>query len=277
MNGYTKLFNSILASTIWREDDKTRIVWITLLAMADRHGVADGSVPGLADFARVSIADCRHALERLSSPDEDSRSQEHDGRRIEPVEGGWRLLNHGKYRQKLSVDERREYLKVKQREYRAKKRQHTSTTVNNVSDTDTLLTQAEAEAEAEASPKEHKSTLARARFERFWSGYPRKVGKDAAWKTWGRLKPTDSLTEHIIAAVSMQAKSPQWTKDGGQFIPHPRTWLHQGRWQDEPPSNGNHRQRTTTPARQPCPHVEPCNGRQMCALASEMGRPEKPR
>jgi hypothetical protein len=24
MTGYTKLFNSILASTIWREDDKTR-------------------------------------------------------------------------------------------------------------------------------------------------------------------------------------------------------------------------------------------------------------
>ena len=48
MAGYTKLFNSILQSTIWREDDKTRIVWITLLAMADKNGIAETSLPSLA-------------------------------------------------------------------------------------------------------------------------------------------------------------------------------------------------------------------------------------
>lgn len=118
MTGYTKLFNSILASTIWRADDKVRIVWITLLAMADRRGVAEGSVPGLADLARVSIPDCVRALDELSSPDEWSRSQVQDGRRIEAVDGGWLLLNHDKYRSKLSTDERREYKTIKQREYR---------------------------------------------------------------------------------------------------------------------------------------------------------------
>lgn len=146
MNGYTKLFSSILASTVWREDDKTRIVWITLLAMADRHGVAEGSVPGLADFARVSIDDCRAALEKLQQPDTDSRSKEFEGRRIQAVDGGWQILNHGKYRAKLSQDERREYLRIKQQEYR---RKQASTTVNNVSDTLTVLTQAEADTKAE--------------------------------------------------------------------------------------------------------------------------------
>ena len=145
MAGYTKLFNSILASTIWREDDKTRIVWITLLAMADKNGIAEASVPGLADMARVSVPACRKALAALQAPDPDSRTQTHDGRRIAPVEGGWQLLNHAKYRAKLNVDERREYLRLKQREYR----KHKSTSVNNVSDKSTVLTQAEAEAEAE--------------------------------------------------------------------------------------------------------------------------------
>jgi hypothetical protein len=28
--------------------------------------------------------------------------------------------------------------------------------------------------------------------------------------------------------------SAEWTKDGGQFIPHPATWLNQKRWEDEP-------------------------------------------
>ncbi len=152
LTGYTKLFNSILASTIWREDDKTRIVWITLLAMADQHGVAEGSIPGIADFARVSVDDCRRALQKLSDPDRDSRSQEFEGRRIEPVDGGWRLLNHNKYRRKMSKDERREYLRVKQREYRAS--QQASTDVNNVSDSSTLLTQAEAEADTKAKEEE---------------------------------------------------------------------------------------------------------------------------
>ena len=48
MSGYTKLFNSILASTVWSEPNETRIVWITLLAMADKNGIIEGSVPGLA-------------------------------------------------------------------------------------------------------------------------------------------------------------------------------------------------------------------------------------
>ncbi len=32
---YTKLFHSIVTSTIWRETDPTRIVWITMLALAE--------------------------------------------------------------------------------------------------------------------------------------------------------------------------------------------------------------------------------------------------
>lgn len=147
MAGYTKLFNTILASTIWREDDRTRIVWITMLAAADRDGVVEASVPGLADFARVPVEDCRRALEALSRPDPDSRSKEYSGRRIEPVEGGWRLLNHAKYRAKMNSDDRREYLRKKQAEYR--KRKQASTHVNNVSDKSTVLTHAEAEAKAD--------------------------------------------------------------------------------------------------------------------------------
>ncbi len=93
MTGFTKLFASIVMSTIWREDDKTRIVWITLLALSDKDGVVEGSIPGLAHVASVSIEDCERALETLQKPDKYSRSPEHDSRRIEPVYGGWLILN----------------------------------------------------------------------------------------------------------------------------------------------------------------------------------------
>ncbi len=135
MAGYTKLFNSILASTVWSEPMETRIVWITLLAMCDRRGIVEGSVPGLAVFARLPLQATQTALERLSAPDEFSRSKEHEGRRLEVVEGGWRLINHAKYRDKMGKDERREYLKLKQREYRRRKQP-----VDSLGDKSTMLT-----------------------------------------------------------------------------------------------------------------------------------------
>lgn len=158
MAGYTKLFNSILASSVWSEDDKTRIVWITLLAMADKHGVADTAIPGLADLSRVSLEDCEKAVEKLKSPDKYSRTKLHEGRRIEECEGGFRLLNHGIYRAKMSMDERREYNRVKQQEHRqklSKTCQIPSMTVNHNEQSKHI---AEAESREQSTKAKKKST-----------------------------------------------------------------------------------------------------------------------
>lgn len=71
------------------------------------------------------------------------------------------------------------------------------------------------------------------RFERFWKVYPKKVGKGDARKIWARLRPSEELTLRMINAVEVAKKSVQWTKDGGQYIPNPSTWLNQARWEDE--------------------------------------------
>jgi hypothetical protein len=124
-SGYTKLFGSIVASTIWREDDKTRIVWITLLALSDKDGYVAGSIPGLADLARVSIVECEQALEKLQQPDKYSRSPEHDGRRIEVVEGGWFILNRAKYRNSdWEQDKLERHREANRRYYQRKKSKH---------------------------------------------------------------------------------------------------------------------------------------------------------
>jgi len=118
--GWTKLFSSIVTSSIWCEDDKTFRVWVALLALSDQEGIVEGSVPGLANLCRLTPAEMRAALEKLSSPDPDSRSPEFEGRRIEKIEGGWRLLNYEKYRQKAVAGEgsRAPYYRA----YRARKR-----------------------------------------------------------------------------------------------------------------------------------------------------------
>ena len=84
-----------------------------------------------------------------------------------------------------------------------------------------------------------------ARFDEFWAAYPRKVGKQAAWKAWSKLKPSAELTKAILSAVEYQRNCPQWQKDGGQYIPNPATWLNQGRWEDRLPTPVDQPQRQT--------------------------------
>jgi hypothetical protein len=157
---YTKLFNSIVTSTIWTEDDQTRIVWITMLAIADKNGEVQGSIPGLARIAGVPVDACRSAIEKFLSPDPDSRTKDDEGRRIEEIDGGWSLLNHQKYREMASRDEIREAEAKRKARYRAKlKRNGKSQDVPDMSqDVPKILHIADTEAEAEAEAKNPRAT-----------------------------------------------------------------------------------------------------------------------
>ena len=115
---FTKLYSSIIYSSVWQEPDETRLVWITLLALSDRHGMVYGSVLGLAAAARVSLPECEKALETFMSPDEHSSNPDNEGRRVERVPGGWKLLNYALYRGIGTSESRREY----QRQWQAKRR-----------------------------------------------------------------------------------------------------------------------------------------------------------
>mgnify|MGYP001596981592 CR=1 FL=1 len=120
MTGYTKLFSSILMSSIWEESTETRIVWVTLLALVDQHGHVDATVKSLARVARVSAASCQRAIDTFLAPDPADRSGVEDGRRLRVELGGWGLVNFALYRYRMSVDERREQDKLRKRALRAK-------------------------------------------------------------------------------------------------------------------------------------------------------------
>jgi len=115
---YTKLFSSITESTVWGESYATRIVWIAMLAMADARGNVYGSVPGLARRANVTLSEAQEALAAFYAPDPHSRTKDSDGRRVEEIDGGWRLVNHAKYAAIRSAEERREYKRQWDRENR---------------------------------------------------------------------------------------------------------------------------------------------------------------
>ena len=149
---FTKLESRIIGSTIWTEDDHTRLLWITMLALADRDGYVGASVPGLASLARIPLESAERAIEKFLSPDRYSRSQEHEGRRIMVSERGWTLLNYARIRGLRDTEERREYEAERKRRYRAKQEDSPAMSLD-VRDSPAMSAQAETETDAEREEK----------------------------------------------------------------------------------------------------------------------------
>jgi len=93
-----------------------------MLALKDRNHICRATVPALAKICNITNEDCESYLERFQEPDKYSRSQEHEGRRIERVEGGYLILNGDHYQALLSKQERQEYKNEKGKEYRRQKK-----------------------------------------------------------------------------------------------------------------------------------------------------------
>ena len=68
-------------------------------------------------------------------------------------------------------------------------------------------------------------------FEDFWAVWPRRVAKKDAQKAWLRIPAT--AHHKILRAVEANKKTEQWSRDDGQYIPYPASWLNGERWEDE--------------------------------------------
>lgn len=79
----------------------------------------------------------------------------------------------------------------------------------------------------------HSMTLI-ASFEDFWNAYPRKEGKGAAEKAWGKTNPTIEIMSMMLEAIKAANSSSQWQRENGRYIPAPAKWLNQKRWLDQP-------------------------------------------
>src|SRR6185369_12217244 len=110
-SGYTKLFGDLITSTIWREPNNCRVLWITMLAIKDKDHVCRATVPWLADTCKISIEECELYLKRFQEPDVHSRNKAHEGRRIAPHSEGWYILNGPYYQEKMAKEVRREQVR----------------------------------------------------------------------------------------------------------------------------------------------------------------------
>lgn len=96
-------------------------------------------------------------------------------------------------------------------------------------------TQAKVNPEPEPEPEPFTSsevnTYGDLAFDEFWAFYPRKIGKGGAKKTWQKITRTVK-PDQIIEGARRMSQDPNLPET--QFIPHPSTWLNEGRWEDEP-------------------------------------------
>ncbi len=227
MSGYTPLFGEIVTSSIWNEDAFTCKVWVTLLALADAAGNIYGSEAGFAPIVRITKDQCCKAIQTLSSPDPDSRSKEEEGRRIIPIDGGWHLVNHRKYRQKAKshadyLRKWREEKRKKQREEEENINSHShsnnETQCNSVKHSETLE-RVSLEEEASKGPRRplgigrggiregENKVIYSAEYLGFWKAYPRKEGKGKAWESWKTQNPP---LDKVLETLEQYKKTDQW-------------------------------------------------------------------
>jgi DNA-binding transcriptional MocR family regulator len=77
------------------------------------------------------------------------------------------------------------------------------------------------------------TVCASAGFSEFYSAYPNKKGRQKAEAAWKKINPDKTLQAEIMAGLERAKQSRDWQKDGGQYIPHPATWLNGRRWEDD--------------------------------------------
>ena len=123
MNTWSPLWSKLVDSSLWTEAYHVRILFTTMMALKDADHVVRASAFQLHRRANITQEEVADALRVLSEPDlKRQDTQDFQGRRIEKVDDGWLILNGEKYRQMMRKESRREYQRVKQKEYRARDR-----------------------------------------------------------------------------------------------------------------------------------------------------------
>ncbi len=188
-----------------------------MLALADYNGDIFGSWGGIARQANIHWRPEDGTISPfkvLMSPDPDSsdtlRNPENEGKRIEEIEGGFRIINYAFYRGLRNDDDRREQNRTAQAAYRKRSKPKSA----KVSQGKPQSAHAEAEAEAE----------------KIYIAFPLKVGKPAALRA---IK--SALTVAPFEYLLEKTKEFTAARNGDlTFCPNPSTWFNQHRYNDDP-------------------------------------------
>lgn len=231
-------------------------VFSAMIVLCDQNGIIKISKESLFEKLKVYMLfdDQDKAEEQfdsiiylLEAPDKHSNLPDHEGRRIIPLskipeivgDRGWWIVNHSFYTKECSKEAKLDYDKG----YSAAMRKMESSNKNNKIVNDRKQSQTVVkivDIDIDVDINKDKRVLAQKStkvdpfeesFIRFWNAYPRKMAKQAASKAWSKIEATE--VDLLLERLEAFKQSHEWTKDDGNFIPYPATWLNGRRWEDE--------------------------------------------
>ena len=107
---FVKIFQQIHDSSV-ANDYLLRLVFMDFLIMADRDGIVNKTQEAIARRTNVPLEIVNAQIDKLCSPDPDSNTPDHEGRRLLPLSPdkswGWVIVNYRLYRNIKSSDELR--------------------------------------------------------------------------------------------------------------------------------------------------------------------------
>jgi hypothetical protein len=250
---YAKVFTSLWDGTLYGKTD-AQLVFIFLLAHADPDGEVRVVAEAIAGATGISLENVRSAIAYLESPEPGSGSEDREGRRIERIGDAdrWQVTNYVKYRGLRDEMERRRQTKEATKRWRAKvSRGEPSKSSVSRGEPQRAHREGEGEGEGEVIVSASQKLVTRDQSDGknltiedwfatcFWPEYPRHAGVSRAkallelervFKAAGKAKEDDTA-EAIMAGLARHRQL--WNGKEPEFIPHPATWIHQRRWEDE--------------------------------------------
>lgn len=185
---YGKIHRRFFDSSVNDVDPMSRLVFIGMIVLSDRHGTLDITIEALARKLNLDLDLVRHAVVVLGSPDLTSRTPDHEGRRIIPIDGrawGWIVVNKEQYRKSDDADDERVRADAteRKRDQRARDRskESNSSFTNTVKETHTLRDR-HASVTHGHSPSQEVTGKCDAIFSKCWALVPRKEGRKMARK-----------------------------------------------------------------------------------------------
>jgi hypothetical protein len=191
--------------------------------------------PGFIPLTSAEIAwRIRRPLEEVEATL--SLCQQGDRPIITAIEGGYQVLKFLDRQYEKPSDQPAATRERKQKQ-RDKEKSHADVTpchaididTDTAIDTDTDLKDLSSPAGSVRTKKLTKNEM----FNLFWLAYPKKKSKGQAEKAWAKIKLSEQLFNVIIDALRRATTSVEWTKEVGQYIPYPATWLNAKGWEDE--------------------------------------------
>lgn len=234
---FVKLFTKILCSSI-ADDRRLRHFFTDLLLCSDATGLVLMTPTAIARTIGASLEEVEWGLAQLEKPDPRSHTPDHEGRRIERVEGsgyGIRILNYEMYRGMKDSNQLREATNARVRRFRAARAAKSAS--GNVTETAGNASNAiqkeivEVDADVDAShtcPAGAERVVVKpltsveAVFDHYRTYHPRArvIGADERKKIEARLKEGFTV-EDLCAAIDGQHRSPHHlgqNKDGKQYL-----------------------------------------------------------